>query len=181
MEKQIVERDQEVIFHNWTDKDYVGVWIDGGYKVSSSPIAYSPIKRRVYEIKAGKSVYVPFYLAEHFAREIADREYWTSFNKKLENIRSEKGNERLERKQLEGLVQNSDEIRKLSRQEMMDKCVEIIDSENVEIVHPREVKVKEVMLNRDERAKELREKYPGIETPRVNEKAIKESKEEFEN
>ena len=180
MDKTTISRDQEVLFHNWTDKDHTGVWIDGGYKVSSSPVTYSPVKRKVYELKAGKSYYLPFYLAEHFAKEIADREYWTAFNEKLEKIKAEKKDGNLDRRQLEHQVANSEEIRKLSRQEMMDKCVEIIETDDVEMVRPREFQVKEMMLNRDERAKELRERFPGIETPRVNEQAIRESSEEFE-
>lgn len=178
MDKQTISRDQEVLFHNWTEKDHTGVWIDGPTKISSSPVTYSPVRRKVYELKAGKSYYLPFYLAENFAREIADREYWTAFNKKLEVARSMKTNSNLDRKQIEHQVQNSEEIRKLSKQEMMDKCVEIIETDDINIIRPREVQMKEMMLNRDERAKELREKFPGIETPRVNEKAIKES--EFE-
>lgn len=177
MDKKIINRDQQVVFHNWTDKDFTGVWIEGGDKVSSSPITYSPVRRKVYTLKTGKSYYLPFYLAEDFARQIADREYWTAFNRKLETMRGEKGNERLERRQLENLVQTSNEIRKLSRQEMMDKCVEIIDTDDVDMIRPEEVKIEEVMLKRDERAKELRERFPGIETPRVNEKAIKESEQ----
>lgn len=177
--KKTVSRDQEVLFHNWTEKDYTGVWIDGPYKVSSSPVTYSPVKRKIYELKAGKSYFLPFYLAEHFAREIADREYWTTFNEKLEEIRSKKINSNLDRRQLEHQVQNSEEVRKLSRQEMRDKCVEIIETDEVDIVRPHEFEIKQILLNRDERAKELREQFPGIETPRVNEKAIKES-EEFE-
>ena len=181
MDKQTVERDQEVIFHNWTDKDFTGVWIDGGYKVSSSPVAYSPVKRKVYELKSGKSYYLPFYLAEKFAREIADREYWTTFNNKLEEIRKEKGNERLERRQLENLVQTSNEVRVLNIQSMMDKCVEFISTENVEVVRPQEVKLKEVVLERDRRGKEQAERF-GLPTAssagpggiQVNQKAIKE-------
>lgn len=181
--KKIVSRDQEVVFHNWTDKDFTGVWISGGDKVSSSPVTYAPVKRKVRELKAHKSYYLPFYEAEEYARQIADREYWTNFNKVLEKTRAEKGNERIDRLQLENLVKNSNEVRKMSRQEMMDKCVEIIPNDNIEIAPAREVKIKEIMLRRDERAKELRERFPGIETPRVNEKAIKESEksEEFEN
>lgn len=184
--KQIVERDQEVIFHNWTDKDFTGIWIDGPYKTSSSPVTYSPARRKVYEIKAGKSYYLPFYLAEKFAREITDREYWTAFNSKLEEMRKAKGNERLERRQLEHLVQTSNEIRKLNRQEMMDKCVEIIEDQSVEMVKPKEVQMKEVVLERDKRGKEQADKY-GLPTSssaggggvQVNQKALKEI-EEFE-
>ncbi len=185
MDKQTIERDQEVIFHNWTDKDFTGIWIDGPYKVSSSPVAYSPVKRKVYEVKAGKSYYLPFYLAEKFAKEIADRVYWTTFNRKLEGMRGEKGNERLERRQLEHLVQTSNEIRALNIQAMIDKCVEIIEGENVEMVKPMEVKMKEVVLERDKRAKEQIERY-GFQSSssaggggvQINKKAIKE---EFEN
>lgn len=172
MEKQIVSRDQEVIFHNWTDQDHLGVWIEG-------PTKNEPVRRRVWELKAKKSYYVPFYAAEKFAREIADREYWTAFNSKLESMRMEKGNDRLDRRQLESLVQNSNDIRKLSKQELMDKCIEIMEPDNLEMVRPKEVKIKEVLLKRDERAKMLRDKYPGLETPMVNEKAIRES-EQFE-
>ena len=184
--KRIIERDEEVIFHNWTDKDFTGVWIDGPHKVSSSPVSYSPAKRKVYELTAGKSYYLPFYLAEKFAKEIAEREYWTTFNQKLEEIRKEKGNERMERRQLENLVQTSNEVRALNIQEMMDKCVEIIDDQNVEMVKPKEVKLKEVVLKRDERAKEQIERYgfnpsssAGGGGVQINQKAINES-EQFE-
>lgn len=181
---KITDRDQEVIFTNWTDKDFIGIWLDGPYKVSSSPVSYSPVKRLSHTIKAGKSYYLPFYKAEKFAREIADREYWTAFNEKLEAMRLEKGNERLERRQLESLVSNSNDIRLLDRQKMMDKCIEVSETD-VERVEMKEVKLKEAVLERDRRGVEQAEKFGmplassaspgGIQ---VNQKAIKE---EFED
>ena len=132
MEKQTVERDQEIIFTNWTTKDFEGMWA-----------------KKIYKLAAGKAYYLPFYLAEHFAKHLVDRE--------------------LNEKKLP--------TNHFSRQELIDKCVTILEvkPEDVGFIRPKEVPMKEVVLNRDERAKELKDKY-GVEGMQVNQKALEQAK-----
>lgn len=178
-EKRIVSRDQEVIFTNWTDRDFTHTYDFGSM---SSDGKRWIAKKKSYTLKAGKSYYLPFFLAELFAKHLADREYQRAFNSKLEEMKANPALQMLDRRNLEHRVQNSQEISKLSRQEMMDRCVEIIPgNDDLEMANPKEVKHREVILERDKRAKELRDQYPGIEV-KANEKAIKqlEQEEEFE-
>lgn len=179
MEKRTVERDEEVIFTNWTDSDFSQSYDQGnmGGKDGKSWIA----KRKIYTFKAGKSYYIPFYLAELTAKHLADREYTKSFNKKLEELKMKVGDQ-IDRRTLENRVSSSPEVTKLSKQQMIDKCVEFIpqDLGGVESVKPEEVKMREVVLRRDERAQELKEKYPEIEV-QMNKKALEQKNEEFED
>ena len=159
--KKIVNREQEIIFSNWTEEDFDGMW-----------------DKKIYKLKAGKSYYLPFYLAEHFAKHLGEREYNKVFNSKLEEFK-EKTAGTVDRRQLEHRVSNSPEVSKLSLQELMDKCVVIPNQEEeIGVVRPKEVEVKEVLLKRDERGEALEEKFPGLPV-QVNRKAL-EQKEEFE-
>lgn len=113
MEKQIIDREQEIVFTNPTAEDYEGFW-----------------NKKIYRLKAGKSYYLPFYLAEHFAQGLTDRE----LNKK-------------------GLPTNH-----FSRQELMDKCVTITEPSEIGVVVPKEVPVKEVILATEERREDYVDK-----------------------
>ena len=177
-EKRIVERTQEIIFTNWTDEDFTHTYDMGSFGGSKGKTWIA--KKKVYTFKAGKSYYLPFYLAEHFAKHLADREYNKSFQAGLDQLRKEPGAYLLSRVELENRVRNLPDTRKISLQEMLDKCVEEIPEENVDIVKPKEVPMREVVLKRDLHGQELRERFPGIEVS-VNEKALKQSNEpEFE-
>jgi len=177
-EKRIVSRDEEVIFTNWSDKDFTHTYDLGSMDGEGKRwIA----KKKSYTLKAGKSYYLPFYLAETFAKHLADREYQRAFNNKLEELRVKPEFQAMDRRNLENKVQNSAEISKLSKQTMIDRCVEIIPgNEDLEVANPREVQKREVVLARDKKAAELRERFPGIHV-KANEKAIKQMEEgEFE-
>lgn len=176
--KKTIARDEEVIFKNWTDRDFTQTYDHGAFGGKDGKQWFP--RRKAYTFKAGKSYYVPFYLAELSAKNIADREYTTAFNAKLTEVKGQLGNT-LDRATIEHRVQTSPEVSKLSHQEMMDKCVEQLPENmaDVEIVKPEEVKMREVLLHRDERGAEIKEKYPDVQV-QVNQKAI-DQKEEFEN
>ena len=159
--KEITSREQEIIFTNWTNSEFKGVW-----------------DKKLYNLESGKSYYLPFYLAEHFAKHHADREYYTAFNKKLAELKETIGSQ-VDRQTLEHRVRNSNEVFKLSIQDMIDKCVTVIpEQDKIDVVRPKEVKLKEVVLRRDERAEELREKYGDKIEVQANEKALRQAKEE---
>ena len=162
-EKKIISRDQEIIFRNWTDEDFTGKW-----------------DKKLYPLKAKKSYYLPFYLAEHIAKHLADREYNKVFNEKLEELKKSTGGQ-LDRRNLEHRVQNSPEVSRISRQEFLDKCVTFIPTEeNVDVVKPKEVIMKEVVLRKDERGQELQERYGDIGV-QINKKALdQQEKDQFE-
>ena len=118
MEKQTVDREQEIIFTNPTTEDFEGFW-----------------NKKVYRLKAGKAYYLPFYLAEHFAQGLVDRE----LNK-------------------QGLPTNH-----FTRQALMDKCVTITEPGEIGVVVPKEVPVREVKLATEERREDYIDK--GIVAP----------------
>lgn len=109
-EKQLIDREQEIIFTNFTDEDFDGRWNES-------------INHKVWRLKAGKSYYLPFYLAEHFAKHLVDRE----LNKR-------------------NLPTNH-----FSRQELLDKCVTIPANPDLSMVQMKEVPVREVKLAAEER------------------------------
>lgn len=159
--KKTVSWDEEIVFTNWTDKDFTGMW-----------------NKKLYPLKPGKSYYLPFYLAEHFAKGLCDREYNIAFNAALSELKTKFGGT-VDRQTLEHRVQQSDAVRRISFQEMMDKCVTYLpkSASEIDVVNPKEVPLKEAVLNRDERGKELKEKYPDIEV-QVNQKALDQFEEE---
>ena len=163
MDKKIVSREQEIIFTNWTDEDFEGMW-----------------SKKIYKFTAGKSYYLPFYLAEHFAKHLADREYNKVFNTKLEEMKNKVGDQ-VDRKTLEHRVQNTIDIRNISLQQFLDKCVTIIpnDEKDINVVRTKEVPMKEVVLRRDERAQDLKDKFGDTLGAQVNQKAL-DQQEEFE-
>ena len=160
MTQKEIRRDQYIIFTNWTDRDFNGVW-----------------DKKIYPLKAGKSYELQYFLAEHFGRHLIDRELQL------------KGNEAWEKEPKQGL--NYDDRVKLRerverqfladatlRQELMDKCVTVIpEAEQIDVVKPKEVVLKEVVLKRDERAKELEAKYGTGLDLQVNRKALEQFEE----
>ena len=186
--KKIVERDQEVIFTNWTDQDFSHTYDQGRFSDDGNKKRWIT-RKRLYTLKAGKSYYLPFYLAELFAKHLTDREYNKAFNQKLTEVKIKSGGLITDRRVLEHQAQVL--LGGLSRQEMMNKCVEFLseDESEVEVVKPQEMKLREVVLNRDERGKALAEKYglsmssaAGGGNVQVNVKALEEQEqsEEFE-
>lgn len=167
--KKVIRRDQEIVFTNFTDKDFTGMW-----------------DKRLYPLKAGKSYYLPFYLAEHFAKHLAEREYWRTFNDKLQELKTQIGSQ-VDRRTLEHRVQNSNEVNKLSLQEMIDKCVTVLPEteDSINIVRPKEIKVREAVLRRDLRSQDLSEKY-GLPTSssagggalQMNKEALRQAEQE---
>lgn len=160
--KQTVRRDQEIIFTNWTEEEFTDTW-----------------DKKIYKLAPGKSYYLPFYLAEKFAKNLADREYNKAWQIAFEKHSKKSSN--MTRAQIENLATQDT---KLNRQEMIDKCVTIIPEkpEDVGMVRPKEVPLKEVVLRRDERAVDLEAKYGNVGS-QVNRKALKQaetSDEEFE-
>lgn len=109
-EKQLIDREQEIIFTNFTDEDFEGRWNEA-------------INHKKWTLKSGKSYYLPFYLAEHFAKHLVDRE--------------------LDKKKLP--------TNHFTRQELMDKCVTIPANPDLSMVQMKEVPVREVRLAAEER------------------------------
>lgn len=125
-EKKLVDREQEVIFTNWTDRDFEHTW-----------------NKRLYRFKANKSYYLPFYLAEHFARHLATRE----LNKMAQDQHDPKLDAKTREANEQRIIANLE-----LRQQFMDKCVEVTEPTDVGIVTPKEVPVREVKLKTQERS-----------------------------
>ena len=101
-----IDREEEIVFTNFTKEEYDGMW-----------------NKKVYRMEAGKSYYLPFYLAEHFAQGLVDRE----LNRAMDAARKKLApRDRSDRKRIE---------------KMMDKCIEKMEDKEVqvEIIHPKEV------------------------------------------
>lgn len=135
---KIQDREQEVVFTNFTNKEFEGRWDFSNNK-------------KIWKIKAGQSIYLPFYLAEHFAKHLVDRE----LNEK-------------------GLPTNHQ-----SRGGLLNKCVDVYRQDQpADRAEVQYVNVKEVVLNRDRRAEEVLKEAPdaGVQ---INREALKQE-EEFE-
>lgn len=141
-QKQTVERDQEIIFANWTDKDFDGMW-----------------NKRIYPLKAGRSYYLPFYLAEHFAKHLVDRELNRMADKEFDEEIQRVGNPVgfFDRQKVKEEIQKRIFSDAALRQKLFDQCVQIPDGSTPGLVRAKEVPMREVKLNRDLRNEELRE------------------------
>lgn len=128
---RIIDREQEIIFTNWTGEDFEHTW-----------------NKKIYRFKAQKSYYLPFYLAEHFGRHLVQREINRKASEEIHSIRSI--DPRIDMKEVERREQAILNNASL-RQEYMDKCVIVTNPENVGIVTPREASTREVKLKADER------------------------------
>ena len=125
-----------MIFTNFSDEEFSGKWNKRPYKA----------------IRPGGSVYLPFYLAENFAKHLVDRE----LNKMVAKYRAEHP-ELTEAKvieQRELAILNNLNL----RQELMDKCVAPTENTDIGIVTPREVATRDVVLKTNMRSQELMDK-----------------------
>mgnify|MGYP001615726475 CR=1 FL=1 len=129
---KVIDREQEIVFTNWTLKDFEHKWA-----------------KRIYRFKAEKSYYLPFYLAEHFGKHLVTRELNDMAREKIEATR--KSDPRTDAKEIERLEQSIINNANL-RQQFMDKCVQITEPTDMSIVIPREVPVREVKLKSQERS-----------------------------
>lgn len=109
---KLIDREDEIVFTNWTGEDYEGRW-----NFSKN--------RKVYRLKAGKSYYLPFYLAEHFAKGLTDRE----------------------------LAKAELPTDHYSRQSFLDKCIQTQEPSPMEVerMQVKEVPLREVRLHTQER------------------------------
>ena len=130
---EIKDREQEIVFTNFTQEDYEGMW-----------------NKKVYRMKAGRSYYLPFYLAEHFAQGLVDRE----MNKRGVEERT-KYPQITDLKQIEVLETKILKNNNL-RQELMDKCVKLFEPKELDFIVPKEVPPQETpILKTQERSREL--------------------------
>lgn len=162
-EKKIVDREQEIVFTNYTNEDFEGKW-----------------NKKIYRLKAEKSYYLPFYLAEHFGKHLVDRELNKMAAKEVANIRAV--DPRIDSKEVErkerSILGNIN-----LRQELMDKCVIVTDPVKVDFITPKEVPVREVPLKTQQRSAEMVEKgqlAPGDLGAYNQPKKAKEEENEFE-
>ncbi|MCR4278110.1 MAG: hypothetical protein NUV85_03830, partial [Candidatus Berkelbacteria bacterium] len=102
---KITNRDQEIVLTNFTSEDFDGKWA-----------------KKIYRLKAGKSYYLPFYLAEHFAKHLVDHELNTRATEAIAELR--KIDPRIDQKEVDrreqGIIGNL-----VLRQQLMDKCIEV--------------------------------------------------------
>ena len=159
--KEIVDRMSEVVFTNFSDEVFYGKWA-----------------KRLYELKSKKAVYLPFYLAENFAKHLVNREITRIAKEARQKAVTSQPN--IHPKELDNV-----ELRFYSnlqlKQELMDKCVEKqnLEGGDVSIVRPREVDRKQrPPLKTEERAAELvRQGVPASEFAHVTPRT---ADEEFE-
>src|SRR3990167_1225869 len=131
--KQIIkDREQQVAFTNFTEEDFDGKW-----------------NKKFWRMKAGKSYYLPFYLAEAFGRHLVDREI-----NKMVAADKEKHLELTDRKVIEAREQAIVGNINL-RQQLMDKCIAIKQPVEVGFVTPQEIQTRETILKTNERSAEL--------------------------
>ena len=154
MEIKKIDREEEVVFTNWTDEDYIGRW-DFANKRREWVF-----EKRISE-KQGRNFYVPFYLAEHFAKGLVQRE----INKLAEKERNKipKGTEHRRYLELAKVIDQKYLTNNKLRQEMMDKCVKGLSDDGTEEEPIVRVKLREVpkeeveLLNRDIRGARIEE------------------------
>ena len=165
MEKtKITDREQEVVFTNFTEELFYGKWA-----------------KKIYELKPKKEYYLPFYLAEHFAKHLVDRE--------LGNMAAQKRKEavvaqpNISSNDLDSVEQRITTNTTL-RQGLLDKCVESqdIESGNVSIIRPREVPKKDrPALKTEQRAAELIDQgVPADQFAHVKPRKAESDESEFE-
>ena len=131
-QRKIISREQEIAFTNFTDEDFEGQW-----------------NKRIYRLKAGKSYYLPFYQAESFGKNLVDRELNKLAQKEIKEIRAI--DPRIDQKEVERREMSILNNAKL-RQEMMEKCVEILEPEDFNYASPKEIPVRQIPLKTQERS-----------------------------
>lgn len=132
---KVIDREQEITFTNFTDEDFEGQWNFAK-------------TRKIYRLRAHKSYYLPFYLAEHFAQHLVQRE----LNREVENERPKWSKlDQKERERRESAILNNPN----TRQELMDKCVQLTDPAELDHMQVREVNVREAPLRTNQRSAEM--------------------------
>ena len=125
--QQIIDREQEIVFTNFTKEAFEMTW-NG---------------RRLYHFEAGKSYYLPFYLAETFAKHLVDRELNNQADTFSKANPTMPMNERQFKEQ--SILNNS-----TTRQELMDQCVKLPeDPASIRLNDVRRVPLREVKLQSD--------------------------------
>lgn len=120
---KIIDREQEIVFTNFSEEEFEGRW-----------------NKKIWRLKAGRSYYLPFYLAEHFAKHLVNRELNKRATKEIADLR--KAEPRIDSKEVDRREQSI--IGNLNlRQELMDKCVTITNPTSTDVVVPREAPVRE--------------------------------------
>ena len=134
--EQITNREQEIVFTNYSDEEFEGRW-----------------NKKVYRLKANKSYYLPFYLAEHFAKHLVNRELNKRASAEVKEIR--KIDPRIDSKEVDRREQSI--IGNLVlRQELMDKCIAVTNPAETSFVSPREAPVREaVVLKTNQRSAQM--------------------------
>ena len=141
---QVIDREQEIVFTNYTDEDFEGKW-----------------NKKIYLIKAHKSYYLPFYLAEHFGKHLVDREINKMAAMEVEKITT--ANPAADRKIIE-TKEKSILTNVVVRQELMDRCVELKNPATIDAAQTRVVQMREARpLKTQIRSKEYVDK--GIVSP----------------
>lgn len=139
MEKKVIDREQEIAFTNFTTEPFEQTW-NGN---------------RAYRFEVGKSYYLPFYLAEVFAKHLVDRE--------LNRLAAEKvaaamaADPRIDnraKEQIETTVLGNHQL----RQKLMDQCVALQDPPTVSPNAIRQVPLREAKLNAQKRTDDYVEK-----------------------
>ena len=132
---KIIDREQEIVFTNYTDKDFDGRW-----------------NKKTYRLKAKKSYYLPFYMAELFGKHLVDRELNERAAKEIKEIRNI--DPRIDQKEVDrrerGILTN-----KTLRQELMDKCVQLTEPKELDFITPRLAPTREVVLKTQQRSAEM--------------------------
>ncbi len=128
-----IDRESEIIFTNFTDEMFEGQW-----------------NKKIWVLEAHDSYSLPFYLAQHFAKGLVDREL-----NRLAHIDLDKqplADAKL-REAIEGRVIGNLGL----RQQLMDKCADLTPKEGQEIsvIRPRALPRQEIKLKTDERTEEM--------------------------
>ena len=134
-EKKIIDREQEIIFTNYTGEDFEGRW-----------------NKKVYRLKAGRSYYLPFYLAEHFGKHLVDRELNKMATAKIKDIRAI--DPRIDQREVDRQEQAIYHDVAL-RQELMDRCVVVTNPAAVDHATPEEVPLREIPLKTNIRSADM--------------------------
>ena len=176
--KKIIDREQEISFTNFSEEDFE-ITYDHGRMGGEKGNVWIP-NRKLYVFEAKKTYLIPYYLAEVFAKHLTDKEYNKAFQKEL-NIQIQKAGAGVSREVIEHRVM---QVIGFTKQFSMNKCVELQDEENSIVPKPQKIRMKEVLLYRDERAAEIEAEFGNVGSV-YNREAVKqankeESKDEFE-
>ena len=134
-EQKTTDREQEIVFTNSTSEDFDGRW-----------------NKKIYRLKAGRSYYLPLYLAESFGKHLVDRELNKMAAAEVKRIKD--ADPRTDQKEIDrreqAILQNT-----TIRQELMDKCVILKNPAKMDHVTPQIVTLREIPLKTNLRSAEL--------------------------